>query len=243
MSEEKARRLNEAPLNLRMLIERANLLPDWIELPYFADLSFEKKHAALYEALEKLTEQAKQLVQDSKRRRNKPELDITEIERRVKEFKFYILGKLDLKANYNLQAGTPNFEESNFGKLLFEAVQRYEDFNLLRFNLKSFVGIKDKFLRLNAKLSVYRTVYFEVDQKGKLRFQIDELLDALDGVEIDRLSQCRICKRIFWIGRKGMICCSHKCGNVLNNRRARENYKADPTGYKSRKIKEEKRRE
>jgi hypothetical protein len=42
--------------------------------------------------------------------------------------------------------------------------------------------------------------------------------------------------------RAGMLCCSHACGNVLNNRGPRQRYAKNPTEYKMKKIKQEERR-
>ena len=69
------------------------------------------------------------------------------------------------------------------------------------------------------------------------------MLQPLEGVEATRIGECEVCKRIFWIGRAGMVCCSHACGNVLNNRRRRLKYAKNLTEYKMKKIDQEERRE
>ncbi|PYS46748.1 MAG: hypothetical protein DMF68_18140 [Acidobacteria bacterium] len=40
---------------------------------------------------------------------------------------------------------------------------------------------------------------------------------------------------------KGIVCCSHRCGNVRNNRIARVKYQGNPTEYKLQKFTTEKR--
>lgn len=127
-------------------------------------------------------------------------------------------------------------------EMLFAAIFRYEKYESTRRNLNTILGVKNSIIEKKETISVYRAVYFNIDNRGKLSFEIDELLEALNGIEFSRLSKCEICKRIFWLQRKDVVCCSLRCGNVFNNRKARETYNHNPVKYKIRKIKEESKR-
>jgi hypothetical protein len=68
------------------------------------------------------------------------------------------------------------------------------------------------------RLSTFADADFIVDDEGKLRLQVDELTQALDGVELNRIRECKLCGQIFWAGRKDKKCCSLRCNNVYNVR-------------------------
>jgi hypothetical protein len=68
------------------------------------------------------------------------------------------------------------------------------------------------------------------DVNHKIRFLESPLYKALDGVDIDRIRVCPICKKIYWAGRIDQPTCSKKCGALLRVRRWRVAY---PDKYKS----------
>jgi hypothetical protein len=72
----------------------------------------------------------------------------------------------------------------------------------------------------NARMSVA----LALDGEGKLKVEHSPLLDALVGVEADRIRWCSECPRIFWAGRIDKHACSDKCVNRRNVRLWREHY-------------------
>jgi hypothetical protein len=68
------------------------------------------------------------------------------------------------------------------------------------------------------------TIALALDGEGKLKVERWPLLDALVGVEADRIRRCSECPRIFWAGRIDKHACSEKCVNRRNVRLWREHY-------------------
>ncbi len=77
------------------------------------------------------------------------------------------------------------------------------------------------------------SIALRVDGEGKLQVKRWPLLDALAGVEADRIRRCSECPRIFWAGRIDKYACSDKCVNRRNVRLWRERYAAH---YKLRRV-------
>ena len=232
MSKKQSNARKTKPEGLIHLINQVNLLPSWMELPYFGDLRLEAKHSPLYEALEKLTTEAKQAAGEVQGRKRDLEKDVDKIEERIKRFKHDVLGNFDLKANFDLQAQTPDFKKSEYLKSLYEAVSRYERFYYMRMQLRSFVGLKDDILHQGEGegFSVYRIVNFLIDSEGRLRLQTDELLDALNGVEYSRLRECPKCRKIFWAARITKLCCGDECRNAYHALRSINKRKSNTEG-------------
>lgn len=80
------------------------------------------------------------------------------------------------------------------------------------------------------------SVALGVDGEGKLQVKRWPLLDALVGVEADRIRRCSECPRIFWAGRIDKYACSDKCVNRRNVRLWRERYAAQYTQYKLQRV-------
>jgi hypothetical protein len=76
-------------------------------------------------------------------------------------------------------------------------------------------------------------VFAKIDNKGRLHVEHTRLLRAIEGVEINRIRLCKICRKIFWAGRADKDCCSHKCAGVSRTRKWRERY---PEAYKQQRI-------
>jgi hypothetical protein len=68
------------------------------------------------------------------------------------------------------------------------------------------------------------SVALDSDEEGKLQVTRWPLLDALVGVEANRIRRCSECPRIFWAGRIDKYACSDKCVNRRNVRLWRERY-------------------
>jgi hypothetical protein len=61
-------------------------------------------------------------------------------------------------------------------------------------------------------------------EKGLLQVDRAPLLRAIEGVEVSRIRECPICRKIFWAGRIDQPCCSKEHGKVLRTRRWRDGY-------------------
>jgi hypothetical protein len=220
MSERQVLRTKPIPNELLgVLIERFNLLPSWYDLPFVAYSMPQETHPGLYENLKKLTEDAERLGVEVGARQ--PERDLGNIEGRVEKLKQYILGNLELKPNLQMQQKDSDFIWDKYLSLLSEALERHENFIYLRQRLREAAELTLEEMLEGAKLPIVALdarTHLVVDEGGKLRLVIDELTQALDGVEIDRVRECKLCKRIFWAGRKDKKCCSDRCNNVYNVR-------------------------
>lgn len=228
-------RLNPIPPKLKALVEKINWLPAWFEMepPYSTPAKdvapSGDRHSALYKQINGLRVEGKKLAQENKAHRRRPERDIDEIEKRVARFIGYVLGGMILKEDFASQAALSNFDYLSYVHSLQEAESRYASFYYTRMQLRTLLRMKKEI----ETLSIYRPanpIRFFIE-KGKahtrlLRFQVepDELLDALNGIEIDRLRECEVCERIFWAARKDMKCCPRprSCGNVYRQRLIRK---------------------
>lgn len=83
----------------------------------------------------------------------------------------------------------------------------------------------------------------EVGDDGMMHISLDELSQAINGIDVRRIRECPICKRIFWAGRIDQKACTKEHANVYRVRVSREKYRKDPARYQLRKIKEAERRE
>ena len=117
-------------------------------------------------------------------------------------------------------------------ELPVEVVQRCRSLSAIRAVLRA-IARKDKSepgtgdLLIGSHLEDF--VSGHADQDGKFRVEHHPLLLALEGVELVRIRECRICGKIFWAGRTDQFCCTTRCANVLRTRRWRERY---PERYK-----------
>jgi hypothetical protein len=67
------------------------------------------------------------------------------------------------------------------------------------------------------------TVELVVDEQGLLAVTENPLLKALQGVPVERLRSCAICRRYFWALRINSECCSERCRKTYNQRNSRDN--------------------
>ena len=72
-----------------------------------------------------------------------------------------------------------------------------------------------------------------LDEQGVFVLQRNQLIEALEGVEAERIRTCPICEQIFWAGRINQPACSKRCSHALRNRKYRERYLTD---YKMQRI-------
>lgn len=67
-------------------------------------------------------------------------------------------------------------------------------------------------------------IRLRVDASGKVTFQHTLLLEALNGIEANRLRRCQTCGDFFWAGRKDQRGCTAKCSHVIRTQRWRDKY-------------------
>ncbi len=120
---------------------------------------------------------------------------------------------------------------------VYGAVGRYDEFRETRKNLRELIHTYQNtkrrkeesrkegilFLNLFSTLSISSTLRFNVDEEGKIRISGDLLGEALEGVEVERLRECEVCRRIFWAGRLDQHTDATPCRNILRKRRWRSN--------------------
>jgi hypothetical protein len=78
-------------------------------------------------------------------------------------------------------------------------------------------------------------VDLRLDSQGRIRLMPSSFLKALEGVEADRIRECKSpnCGRIYWAGRVDQPCCGKTCANARRVRTWRERY---PEAYKQRRL-------
>jgi hypothetical protein len=75
------------------------------------------------------------------------------------------------------------------------------------------------------------TIRIEFNDDGTPIFEPDEFSKALEGVDVRRIRECKICKRVFWAGRSDKMCCSKQHNTAYNVRLTRERRRANPDIY------------
>lgn len=61
-----------------------------------------------------------------------------------------------------------------------------------------------------------------IDAQGNFTVGIDPALKSLEGIDVKRIRQCKICRNLFWASRSDKQCCQKKCANTYNQRLSRE---------------------
>ena len=56
------------------------------------------------------------------------------------------------------------------------------------------------------------------DEAGIVRDERDRFAQALTGVDLQRIRQCAVCRKILWAGRNDAMCCSPQCANARRTR-------------------------
>ena len=73
--------------------------------------------------------------------------------------------------------------------------------------------------------------YLEITRERTVRVRMSQLAQAIEGIEIDYLRYCDMCRKIFYAGRKNQQCCTPKCAKAQRQKRWRQRYKDGETGY------------
>jgi hypothetical protein len=71
---------------------------------------------------------------------------------------------------------------------------------------------------------INRFVYLRVNESGQIEIKVNRLLERLQGIEAERIRECKVCHAIFWAGRIDQKACSTKHAKVLRTREWREKY-------------------
>lgn len=72
---------------------------------------------------------------------------------------------------------------------------------------------------------VYAESTIEIDENGIAQVYAGDFGVAIDGVDVTRIRECKICSKIFWAGRKDSWCCSTGCADKRRKRQHRARYK------------------
>jgi hypothetical protein len=69
-------------------------------------------------------------------------------------------------------------------------------------------------------------VYLMVNEAGEIQRVSNALLDALEGVSVDRIRSCVWCERLFWGKKANSFGCTTRCRNNYTQKRNRGDLKA-----------------
>jgi len=67
--------------------------------------------------------------------------------------------------------------------------------------------------------------YLEITRERTVRVRMSPLAQAVQGIEVDYLRDCKTCGNIFFAGRKNQQCCTVKCAKAQRQKRWRQRYK------------------
>ena len=104
-----------------------------------------------------------------------------------------------------------------------DALLRYMDVRNVRELLRTIASVNKGSTEISLPpLGLAEFVQASIDKQGKIQFEVGAILRDLEGVEISRIRQCFVCKKIFWAGRIDKYACTTDHQNVLRVRRHRE---------------------
>ena len=106
----------------------------------------------------------------------------------------------------------------------FAVIERRHDLDEAVRVLRAVTGGETATLPLRSSLQI---------NAGIIQFAQNPAVNALQGVEANRIRRCLLCEKFFWAGRIDRKCCSEKCRKNWHTRRWREKY---PDTYKLRRI-------
>lgn len=227
----KSRAKYDCPPVLETLIYWANyILPDH-PLPSIDDF----QEIALQKWLDKWIAEglSDSLEEDDKDNRKKTmqELRDSEIGQKYKK----LLGVMTITALESLGKEAEQFEFSDFllmPDVIDAFISIYTNWNTDFSNLTTIAREIDSMRKgKQEKLNLGKfwiPVFPNITNDKKLKIEPNtSLLDALNGIEADRLRICTICNKIFWAKNKNSETCSKTCLNALRQRRHREKNKEE----------------
>lgn len=208
----KKNRKAEANEELRTLLEIINFVPPGIDLPDAKEIlskSFEEK--------------TNRQMTDEDMKDFRPDSDFISSVQKTMRILRDKLGEYRELNSYIF--------ENHYDELIdeFEILDRYNDFIYYRRKLR-FVAQEASYYQKTERRrisvsSVYQpelfTTSFEIGKDGRITFQNDKVIKALEGIDIKRLRICEVCNRIFWANRLEKLGCSDRCNQTLRTRRKR----------------------
>jgi hypothetical protein len=81
-----------------------------------------------------------------------------------------------------------------------------------------------------------------VDDNGRIQLLVGRLAQMLDGAEVERIRQCKMCEEIFWAGRLDQETCTRRCTNLFHQHKRRYQTDGDKLAYKMRRIEREQKK-
>jgi hypothetical protein len=143
--------------------------------------------------------------------------------------------------------GEEYFSEENEEKLarafgvVYEAINRYEQFNDIRVKLRRIAKSAKKWNEGEKTtpfvlLKLAERVNFRLDEKGFVSVEANAIAEAMRELqaaklEVARIRECEICRRIFFAGRLDKQSCSKRCQNNFNVRNSRRNKEESGEAY------------
>jgi hypothetical protein len=81
-----------------------------------------------------------------------------------------------------------------------------------------------------------------VDENGRIQLVFGTLARMLDGAEVERIRQCKMCHEIFWAGRLDQETCTRRCTNLFHQHKRRYQTDDEKLAYKMRRIEREQKK-
>lgn len=125
--------------------------------------------------------------------------------------------------------------------IVYEAAKQYEQFNDVRIKLRRLAKFAKK--RNEGEkttpfviLPLAESINFRLDENGFVGIEANAVAEAMRELEaaklkLERIRECKICRRLFFAGRVDKQSCSLPCANVLNVRNVRHNKKESGEAY------------
>ena len=151
---------------------------------------------------------------------------------------------------------TPEFRDHVFEEKVPETMSEQDvdravsHYNWYRFHhdfMRSLIDAvqrRDRLTVFPVGYSLHARAY--IDSDGRFRSKLAPIMEALDGVEVDRIRVChnKNCRQIFWAGRvakpgsakNDQVCCSPECSHAARNQRLRARYVDPSDDFAARKL-------
>ena len=146
----------------------------------------------------------------------------------------YIQSLMDQFPRFREYMAGADLQVETFSDEVYFRCRRLMEVRSLLYTIARWPKARPSSMRLTVGGSIDNPVSLFTDLRGNFRVEPNPLIQAMDGVEADRIRECRICGQIFWAGRTDQACCKRRCAKVLRTRRWREGY---PAKYKPQRIK------
>ncbi len=233
------------PPTLRKLIETSNLLPP--DFPLFPLIHTTEN--AFKQKPEVWTRNAREELFSIKKYRLDRRLELLELPEEIylaqsnqlNGFWKYVWKNPPKPNEYADASKKENRSARSFG-IVYEAINRYEQFNDVRIKLRRIADSAKKWNEGKKTtpfhiLPLLESVKFRLDENGFVSIETNAIAEAMRELqaaklEVERIRECEICQRIFFALRLDKQSCGSVCSNVLNVRNSRRNKEKSGESYK-----------